>query len=74
MSLHGDRTGTETDVKRSVERHKPDTEHGQGQPPKDTRTQESEIDQALADSFPASDPPPWTLGVERVRGTKIIRK
>ena len=27
--------------------------------------EESEIDQILADSFPASDAPPWTLGVTR---------
>lgn len=26
-------------------------------------TEESDIDQILADSFPASDAPPWTLGV-----------
>jgi hypothetical protein len=26
---------------------------------------ETELDIILADSFPASDPPPWTLGVER---------
>ena len=25
--------------------------------------QEREIDEILADSFPASDAPPWTLGV-----------
>lgn len=25
---------------------------------------EKEIDQALVGSFPASDPPPWSLGVE----------
>lgn len=25
---------------------------------------ESDIDQILADSFPASDAPPWTLGVK----------
>jgi hypothetical protein len=28
-------------------------------------TLESMIDQTLADSFPASDPPSWTLGRER---------
>jgi hypothetical protein len=31
--------------------------------PQDAASEESEIDQVLADSFPASDAPPWTLGV-----------
>ena len=49
-------------MKRSSDRHqrdakKPD-EHA-----KNAGTEENEIDQVLADSFPASDAPPWTLGV-----------
>ena len=32
--------------------------------PKDEDAEEREIDQILADSFPASDAPPWTLGVK----------
>jgi hypothetical protein len=37
---------------------------GQNQRPQHIGTEESEIDQILADSFPASDAPPWTLGVK----------
>lgn len=31
--------------------------------------QEREIDEILADSFPASDVPPWTLGVQNSAST-----
>jgi hypothetical protein len=31
--------------------------------PSEITAQEREIDRVLADSFPASDSPPWTLGV-----------
>jgi len=34
--------------------------------------EESEIDQILADSFPASDAPPWTLGVTKA-SQKAVR-
>jgi hypothetical protein len=32
---------------------------------RDVNADESKLDQTLADSFPASDAPPWTLGVTR---------
>jgi hypothetical protein len=40
---------------------------------KDAGTAEKEIDQIPADSFPASDPPPWTPGVTETPA-KPIRK
>ena len=56
----------DTHVKRPAdaqERNRPGLRNGQ---PQDINRDESEIDRILADSFPASDPPPWTLG--RVEG------
>jgi hypothetical protein len=33
----------------------------------DITPEERKLDEVLADSFPASDPPPWTLGTSRPR-------
>jgi hypothetical protein len=35
--------------------------------------EEREIDRVLADSFPASDSPPWTLGVWREPATESAK-
>jgi hypothetical protein len=42
------------------EANRPDPQDSQ---PQDVGKDEGEIDRILADSFPASDAPPWTLGV-----------
>jgi hypothetical protein len=52
------------------ERHAPARQHDQ---PKNAGKEEREIDQILADSFPASDSPPWTLGITETL-PKTIRK
>jgi hypothetical protein len=60
--------GLEDDeVKRS--HHAPDRESPARQraQPAHVAGEDSEIDQILADSFPASDAPPWTLGVTAPR-------
>lgn len=43
---------------------------------KNAAAEEREIDQILADSFPASDAPPWTLGVRspRAKGARKRRE
>ena len=55
-------------MKRSPNPHQRDTEERDVRPA-NARTKESRIDQALADSFPASDAPPWTRGVAPARST-----
>ena len=42
------------------ERNRPNSRDDQ---PQDVGKDEREIDRILEDSFPASDAPPWTLGV-----------
>lgn len=54
-------------MRRFHEGPEPDMLTPQNQYPRDNGTDESEIDQILADSFPASDAPPWTLGVSAIR-------
>jgi hypothetical protein len=50
-------------VKRSLDAHEPDVRSRPDDPPVNAGAEEHEIDRILADSFPASDSPPWTLGV-----------
>ena len=51
-SHKGDPETTTRDVSRAADDITPD---------------ERKLDEVLADSFPASDPPPWTLGTSRPR-------
>jgi hypothetical protein len=53
------------------ERDAPNPQHEQVE---DSVAEESDIDQILADSFPASDAPSWTLGVASRRRTGVRRR
>jgi hypothetical protein len=57
----------ETRVIRSPDPHKQDVTSRQDDRSRNASVEENEIDQILADSFPASDAPPWTLGVKPAR-------
>ena len=50
-------------MKRSADTHGQDGENRQDRRPKNVDAEENAIDEILAQSFPASDAPPWTLGV-----------
>ena len=50
-------------MKRSQDTHERDVPNRPDEQPINARAEEQEIDRILADSFPASDAPPWTLGV-----------
>ena len=54
-------------MKRSPDTHDRDIPIRQDEYPKNADAEERQIDQILADSFPASDAPPWTLGVPSPR-------
>ena len=52
-------------MKRPPEPREQDVPRTPGEEPTNS-LEEQEIDRILADSFPASDAPPWTLGVTPV--------
>lgn len=61
-------------MNRSPEPHQPDGPESPDEPLADAGLEESEIDQVLADSFPASDAPSWTLSIARPPARKSQRK
>lgn len=50
-------------MKRSPDTHERDMPNRPDEEPTTASPEEHDIDQILAASFPASDAPPWTLGV-----------
>jgi len=59
-------TRKEDAVTIAPEPHERDMPNLPGKQPTNAGADDREIDQILADSFPASDAPPWTLGVAQV--------
>ena len=63
VTSDGPERGKKTHVKRSPDTHERDMPNGPDEQLTNASADENDIDQILADSFPASDAPPWTLGV-----------
>lgn len=61
-------------MKRSSDTHERDMPNRPDEQPTDVSAEEQEIDRILADSFPASDAPPWTLGVTQASTMGSRRK
>jgi hypothetical protein len=61
-------------VKPTADAHERESKNQSAEHPQNAGTDESQIDQALADSFPASDAPPWTLGVPSPGSTRIRKQ
>ena len=61
-------------MKRSPDPPERDMPNPPDEYPNDAAADESGIDEILADSFPASDAPPWTLGVAQASHDTITRR
>jgi hypothetical protein len=66
-----DQRGRKPHVKRFSVTNDQDKPTRQGEPPTDLEAEQTEIDAILADSFPPSDAPPWTLGVTSPRRKSV---
>ena len=63
-----------TDVTSSRGSHEPDMPNEPDEQPRNVGLEENDIDQILADSFPASDAPPWTLGVRQTPAKNVPKR
>lgn len=61
-------------MKRSTDTSERDTSIRADEQPRNISADESKLDQTLADSFPASDAPPWTLGVTSSRSKRLRKR
>ena len=69
-----DIAGRKAHVKPTADADEPESKNQSAEHPQNAGTDENQIDQVLADSFPASDAPPWTLGVASPRSTRIRKQ